>query len=303
MMTSRLPRRAAISQTLPVCALLMAMISFTSGASLAKRLFPLVGAEGATTLRLVGGALLLLVVLRPWRQKLRLASMGPLVSYGLAMGAMNLLFYMALRTIPLGVAVALEFSGPLALTVFLSRAVLDLLWIGLASVGLLLLLPLAGGLHHVDPVGAAMALGAGVCWALYIVAGKRAGETHGVGATSIGMSIGAIAILPVGFVHSGANLLRPEVLLLGVAVAFLSSALPYTLEMVALRRLRIQTYGTLTSCEPAVGAVSGLILLNERLGIGQVLAIGLIVVAAIGATWSARVSRREPDVEASLLPS
>jgi inner membrane transporter RhtA len=293
----RSPGANTASQTIPVCALLFAMISFTSGASLAKRLFPVVGAEGATTLRLIGAAMVLLVVLRPWRGGLRAAAMGPVIIYGLAMAAMNLLFYMALKTVPLGIAVALEISGPMAISVLSSRAAVDLLWIGLAAVGLLLLLPVGAGLHHIDPTGAALALSAGVCWAIYIVAGKKAGRAYGAKATSIGMSIGAIAILPIGIAHSGASLLRPDVLLLGFSVALLSSALPYTLEMIALRRLRVQTYGTLTSCEPAVGAISGLVLLNETLAFSQVLAIGVIVVAAAGATWTASKTRREPDAE------
>ncbi len=281
---------------MPVCALVLAMISFTSGASLAKRLFPIVGAEGATTLRLVGGALMLLVALRPWRDRLNAAALGPAVIYGLAMGAMNLFFYMALRTVPLGIAVALEFGGPLVVAVLSSRAAVDLLWIGLASVGLLLLLPIDAGLHRIDPGGAALALGAGACWAVYIVAGKKAGEAHGVAAAAIGMSVGAVAVLPVGIVHAGVGLLRPEVLLLGLAIAFLSSALPYTLEMVALRRLPVRTYGTLTSCEPAIGAISGLLLLRETLTLDQVLAIALIVVAAAGATWTAHATDAAADL-------
>ena len=282
--------KLAQSRTASALALLVAMVSFTSGASLAERLFPAVGPEGATTLRLVGGALMLAVVGRPWRRG-RPAAWSPIVLYGLAMAGTNLLFYKALYTVPLGISVALEFSGPLAVTIASSRAPTDFLWAGLAVGGLVLLSPVQGGLHAVDPQGMAEALGAGACWAAYIVFGKKAGAAHGSATTAIGMSVGAIAIAPFGIAHAGLALLAPAVLLPGLAVALLSSALPYSLEMVALRRLPIQTYGTLTSCEPAVGAIAGLCLLGQTLACGQVIGIGLVVVAAAGATTSAALKR------------
>ena len=136
-----------------------------------------------------------------------------------------------------------------------------------------------------------LALGAGVCWALYIIAGKRAGLEHGAVTTSLGMSIGAIAILPIGLAHAGATLLQPSVLAVGLVVALLSSALPYTLEMVALRHLPAKTYGTLTSCEPAVGAIVGFLLLAPL----QCCAIGLVIFASLGATMTAIQDRRKPS--------
>lgn len=281
------------SQTIPILALLVSMASFTSGASVAKRIFPAVGAEGATTLRLIGGALILMIIMRPWRTRSRTAPIGPVILYGLAMGAMNLLFYMALARIPLGIAIALEFTGPLAVTILSSRVASDFLWAAIACAGLLLLLPIGRHLNTIDPTGAAMALGAGACWAVYILAGKRAGQGHGVGAAALGMSVGAVAILPIGVAHAGLALLRPDTLLMGVAVAILSSALPYSLEMVALRGLKVQTYGTLTSCEPAVGAVAGLILLHESLSRTQMIATTLIVVAAAGAASTAARAKRK----------
>ena len=291
MQPSEAPAR---SQASPAIALLISMASFTSGASFAKRLFPAVGAEGATTLRLVGGALMLLILLRPWRTLSKTTSLRPVVLYGLAMGGMNLLFYMALSRIPLGITVALEFTGPLVVTIASSRALADFLWLALACAGLLLLLPLGTSIHGIDPVGAALALGAGACWAAYILAGKKAGEAHGVAAVAIGMSVGAVAVLPIGIAQAGSALLRPDVLLAGLGVAFLSSALPYSLEMFALRRLKVQTYGTLTSCEPAIGALAGLFLLHEALTRMQVLAIGLVIVAAAGATSTEARERRRP---------
>lgn len=285
------------SLLLPVAALVLAIFSFTSGASVAKQLFPIVGAEGTTALRLTIGALILIAVMRPWRVRFSGANWQAVVLYGLAMGGMNLLFYMSLRTVPLGIAIALEFTGPLAVATLSSRRMVDLLWIALAAAGLLLLLPL-GKTADLDPVGMMYALGAGACWALYILAGKKAGHDHGAMATALGMSVAALAILPIGVAHAGSALLQPSVLALALVVALLSSALPYTLEMLALRRLPAQTYGTLTSGEPAAGALVGFFLLGETLPMVQWCAIGLIVAASVGAAMTAIRGRRQADADA-----
>jgi inner membrane transporter RhtA len=263
------------------------MLSFTSGASVAKQLFPVVGAEGTTALRLSIGALILLAVLRPWRVRLSATSWQSIVFYGLAMGGMNLLFYMSIQTLPLGIAIALEFTGPLSVAILSSRRKIDLLWVTLAAGGLLLLLPMSDSVANVDPTGALLALGAGGCWALYIIAGKRAGQEHGTLATSLGMAVAAFAVVPIGFAHAGTALFQPDVLLIGTVVAVLSSAFPYTLEMFALRHLPAQTYGTLTSGEPAAGAMVGLFLLGEALPLLQWCAIAMIVAASVGATMTA----------------
>lgn len=289
---AKLGKGAGLS-LLPVGALILAMMSFALGASFAKRLFPLVGAEGATTLRLVLGALMLAVVLRPWRTPLATIIWPSVLIYGLAMAGMNLLFYMALRTLPLGIAISLEFTGPLIVAVISSRRGVDFLWIACAIVGLLLLLPLTRDAPHLDLAGVVLALGAGGCWALYIVAGKRAGQDHGAVTTSLGMSIGATAILPIGLTHAGAALFHPSILAIGLVVALLSAALPYTLEMVALCHLPAQTYGTLTSCEPAVGAMAGLLLLAETLTPIEYCAIGMIILASLGATMTEIRGRRK----------
>jgi inner membrane transporter RhtA len=275
---------------LPVGALLLAMVLITSGASLAKSLFPVVGAEGTTALRLAIAAIILAIFLRPWRVRLTAANWRPLLVYGLSMGGMNLLFYMSLTTIPLGIAIALEFIGPLAVAMMSSRRKRDFLWVAVAAAGLLMLLPMDGSTAGLDPRGVALALGAGVFWGLYILAGKRAGRDHGAAAASVGMIVAAIAVLPVGVAHAGAALLTPSVLLLGLGVAVLSSALPYTLEMFGLRTLPTQTFGTLTSGEPAVGALVGLLLLGEALPLIHWIAVGTIVLASIGTTLSARQS-------------
>ncbi|MCO6058863.1 threonine/homoserine exporter RhtA [Pseudomonas sp. MOB-449] len=275
------------STLLPVSVLLVAMASIQSGASLAKTLFPEIGAQGTTTLRLVFAAIILTLILRPWRARISKASLRPLILYGLALGGMNLLFYMSLRTIPLGIAVALEFTGPLTVALFASRRAIDFIWIGLAALGLWLLLPLGKAEGHLDLTGMAYALGAGVCWALYIVYGARAGSDHGMQGAALGVLVAALFTAPFGIVHAGADLLRPELLPVALAVALLSTAIPYTLEMVALTRLPAQTFGTLMSIEPAFGALSGLIFLGEHLSALQWLAILCIILASIGCTVTA----------------
>jgi inner membrane transporter RhtA len=274
---------------LAVGMLLISMVSYQCGASLAKHLFPLVGALGATAYRLGFSALILLLWRQPWRR----SSPGQrdwraLWGYGLSMGAMNMVFYMSLRTIPLGIAVALEFTGPLALALFGSRRLLDFVWIALVVAGLALLLPLRGQVQSLDPLGVMYALAAGVGWALYIVLGKKAGVAYGADAVTLGTSIGALLAIPFGVAHAGSALLSPALLPYALGVAVLSSALPYSLEMVALTRLPARTFSTLLSLEPAIAAMAGVALLSERLSLLQWLAIVTIIVAAAGTALSVR---------------
>lgn len=291
------PRSNAGQIALAVGTLLIAMVSYQCGASLAKHLFPQVGAQGATAYRLGLSALFLLLWRRPWRRSDRRGDWRVLWGYGLSMGAMNLVFYMALRTIPLGIAVALEFIGPLALATFGSRRLIDFVWIALVIAGLALLLPLRGHVQTLDPVGVAYALAAGVGWALYIVLGTRTGAVYGANAVTLGTSIGALLAIPFGIAHAGSALLSPALLPYALGVALLSSALPYSLEMVSMTRLPARSFSTLLSLEPAVAALAGVTLLGERLSALQWLAIAAIIVASTGTALSVR---RPASAETSL---
>ncbi len=280
--------RSLASSLFPIGLLLIAMASIQSGASLAKSMFPLVGAQGTTTLRLIFASLIMLVLLRPWRARFTSSTLKSVIIYGLALGGMNFLFYMSLRSVPLGIAVALEFTGPLAVALYASRRAMDFVWIGLAVIGLLLLIPIGQTGAAIDLVGAGYALGAGVCWALYILYGQKAGAEHGIQTAALGVMVAALFVAPIGIVHAGSALLNPALLPVAIGVAILSTALPYSLEMVALTRLPARTFGTLMSIEPAFGALSGLLFLNEVLSMAQWLAIAAIITASVGATLSMR---------------
>ncbi|WP_368413384.1 EamA family transporter [Dongia sp.] len=283
--------KPATSVLLPVGALLVAMVSIQAGASFAKALFPAVGAEGTTALRLGFGALMLTLVLRPWRARITLGNWRSLALYGVVLGLMNLCYYLSLTRIPLGIAAAIEFTGPLIVAVCTSRRRIDLIWVALAAGGLLLLLPFDGAASALDPIGILYALLAGAGWGTYVIIGKRAGDALGSSTPALGMIIGALVVLPFGINEAGMALLSPALLPTALLVAALSSAIPFAFEMVALRNLQPQTYGTLTSLEPAIGALAGLVILHEALPVIQWLAIGLIISASIGTTAT---MKREP---------
>jgi inner membrane transporter RhtA len=274
---------------LAVAVLVLAMASIQLGASIARGLFPVLGAVGVTVLRLAFAALILLAVFQPWRAKLTRSSWRAVAAYGVALGAMNLLFYLSIRTIPLGVAVALEFTGPLAIAVILSRKPIDFLWAGLAILGLLLLIPPDPLEGPLDPLGAALALGAGACWAAYILFGQKAGAEHGMHTAALGMAIAAAVVLPVGLAVSGQAILAaaPWPIVLALLVAVLSSALPYSLEMFALTRLPAKTFGALMSIEPAMAALAGYVVLSQSLTALQWMAILSVIVASAGAAVTA----------------
>jgi len=279
--------RRGSQAALPILALVVAMVSVQGGASLAKGLFPAVGAQGAVTLRLVFAAVMMLALWRPWRVPVARGRWASIGAYGIVLGAMNLLFYLSLRTVPLGIAVALEFTGPLAVALLGSRRGLDVVWVVFAVVGVGLLLPLRGA-APVDPHGLLLALGAGVCWALYIVFGKKAGAEGSGQAVGYGTCIAAVVAAPFGVAHAGLHLFSPALLGLGLGVALLGSVIPYSLEMIALSRLPAKTFGILMSAEPAVGAVLGFIILGEHLGALQIAAIVTIIIASAGAVITQR---------------
>lgn len=285
LMPDRSPGRLAAF--LPVVWVVIAMASIQTGAAITKQLFPVVGTTGAAALRLLFAAIILCVVLRPWRLRMTLADKRLILVYGIALAGLNVLFYASLRTVPLGIATALEFTGPLLVAMLSSRRAADFLWIGLAVGGLLLLLPLGSTATAIDPVGAAFALGAGTCWALYIVFGQKAGAEQGVQMTAIGVAIAAVCVFPLGLAQAGASLFTPSIFPFAIAVAVLSTALPLSLEMVGMSRLPAKTFGTLMSLEPAFGALSGLVFLREHLAPVQWLAIGAIISASVGTTATA----------------
>ena len=273
----------SLAMAMPYLALFVGMVSLAVGTSYAKQLFPVIGAEGTSTLRVGLSALVLVAIWRPWRFRLTRADAGRVLVYGLVLGLMNLSFYMSLRTIPLGLAIAIEFSGPLVLALIHARRVIHFVWIGCAVAGLGMLLPIWSGAHALDPVGVAFAAAAGLFWALYIVFGKRLSHMHAGQSVALGMSTAALVIIPFGVATAGVNLLLPSVLIIGLCVALASSALPYSLEMIALRHIPKRTFGVLLSAEPAIGALAGLVLLHEQLSSLQWLAIACIVIASVGA--------------------
>ena len=281
------------ARLVPFFAVLSSVTFLGIGTSWAKQLFPLVGAQGTTALRVGFSALLLLLIWRPWRWRLSGADAWAIACYGVALGATNLAFYLALRSIPFGVAVAIEFSGPLAMAILSSRRAVDFIWVALAIAGLALLLQPGHGGSTLDPVGVGFALASAACWALYIVFGKRLGHLHSGHSVSLGLVAAALVVVPVGVAHAGAALLSPMVLAVGLGVAAISSAIPISLEMVALKRLPREAFGIMISMEPAVAALLALLLLDEHLSGWQWLAIGLVMAASMGSALTARQSPGE----------
>lgn len=260
-------------------ALVSSQISLNAGAAIAKQLFPAVGVEGVTAYRIGFAALLMMAIFRPWRMPLTWRQAGNVAVYGSVIGLMNLLIYRSFSHIPMGIAVAIEVSGPLTVAVLSSRRPRDFAAVGLAVLGLYFLLPIHGGVDQLDPVGVAYAAGAAVCWALYIVFGKRVSTMHGGQSVAWGMTAGALFIVPLGAWTSGAAMLTPSFMAVGLAIAVMSSALPYTLEMVSMRRLSSRTFSMFSSGAPAISALAGMLILGEHLTSTQWWAIASIVAA------------------------
>lgn len=274
---------------LPILILILAMGSIQFGASVAKKLFPLAGVAGASSLRLFFAALVLLILFRPWKVHFTRANIKSLAIYGVSLGLMNLSFYFALARIPLGIAVALEFTGPLAVAILSSKKKLDYIWAVLAGIGIYLLLPLKETSTSLDPLGMFFAVLAGFFWAMYILFGKKAGgELHGGVATSMGMMFAALVVIPWGVAIDTPAMFSMEALPLGIFVGVFSSAIPYALEMLALRKMPSQTFSVLMSLEPAIASLMGLLFLSEMLTMKQWLAILCVIVSSLGSALTSK---------------
>lgn len=287
----------------PIPAVVLAMLSIQGGAAFAKTLFPVLGPFGTTTLRVSLAALLLLAVLRPNLRQLSRADWLAVLPYGVSLGLMNLAFYAAVQHLPLGLAVTFEFVGPLLLALFMSRKPLDFVWVALAGLGIVLIAPHGGQLGQAGQAaplhlgGVALALLAGAFWVVYILAGGAMGRrVSGTAGVVAGMLVAAVISLPLGILQSGSKLLHPPLLLACLGVALLSSALPYTLEMRALRALPANVFGVLMSLEPAIAALSGLLFLGEHLTPQQWLALLCVVGASAGISLTGRgAAHTEPE--------
>jgi inner membrane transporter RhtA len=261
------------------------VVSVQIGAAVATTLFDELQPAGAVLLRTLFGAVVLLALWRPVVRGLTRADWRLLFAFGFALAAMNLSFYAALDRIPLGIAVTVEFIGPLGVAIAKSRRGKDIVWVALAAAGITLLTPSIGG--SLDALGVAFAALAGVFWAAYILLAARLGRTfEGGGGLALAMGISALLLLPSGIVAGGGNLLDPRLLAIGVAVAVLSSAIPYSLELEALRRIPERTFGVLMSLEPAVAALSGLAFLGQGISARDAAAIALVISASAGALGS-----------------
>ena len=270
----------------------MAVGSVQFGAALAKTLFDEAGPGGTVLLRVLLAAVLLAALWRPRVRGHSPADLWLAAAFGLTLAGMNLAFYAALDRIPLGIAVAFEFVGPLGVAIAGSRRALDLLWVGLAGAGILLLAELGGA--DLDVLGVLLAVLAGGFWAAYILIAARAGQVFPGGAgLALAMLVASALLLPVGIADGGGELLRPEVLGIGAAVALLSSAIPYSLELEALRSLPARVFGVLMSLEPAVAALAGFVVLGQILALHEVLGILLVAAASAGAALGARVAPRD----------
>jgi inner membrane transporter RhtA len=276
----------------PTLLVLAAVSSVQFGGAFAKTLFDEIGPGGTAFLRVLFAALILAALWRPAVRGLSRAEWQLAVAYGFSLVAMNLTFYEALDRIPLGIAVTFEFVGPLGVAIVGSRRSLDLLWVGLAAAGILLLSDFGGA--DLDGLGVALALLAGCFWAAYILLAARVGRTfEGAHGLAIGMCAGALMLLPFGIADAGGDLISAEAIAIGLAVAVLSSVIPYSLELEALRRMPAGVFGVLMSLEPAAAALAGFIVLDEGLATREVVAIALVVAASAGAARNASVPPRD----------
>lgn len=276
-----------------------AVASVQSGAAIATRLFPDAGPGGTVLLRLGVSAVLLWAIARPSVRGHKGADLRLAVAFGVALAGMNFTFYEALSRIPLGVAVTVEFIGPLAVAVLGSRRLIDVVWVLLAAAGVALLTSGGGAL---DGLGLFLAFAAGVMWAAYILLSQRVGAVFpGATGLAIALLVGTIGLAPFGIWSGGSALVDPSVFGRGCAVALLSSAIPYSLELAALRHLRASVFGVLMSLEPAFAALSGLLFLSQHLRLREWAAVVFVMAASVGATRGAR--RDDLPIEPGATPT
>jgi inner membrane transporter RhtA len=288
--------RAADRDRIPAPWLVVAGVSSVQlGAAIAKSLFDELTPTGLVMLRLVFGGLILGLLFRPRVRERSSRELQLALAFGLTLVTMNFCFYQAIDRIPLGIAVTLEFVGPLGVALVGSRRSSDFLWVAMAASGIALLAPGIG--EGLDAVGVAFALGAGVLWAAYITLSIHVGRAFtGPTGLVLAMAVGAAVSLPFGIASAGSALLEPELLAAAFAVAVLSAALPWSLELEALRRIPAHVFGVLMSLEPAIGALVGFLVLGERIGVPAVTAIAFVVIASAGAARGARAAPAPPDV-------
>ena len=271
----------------PIPAVLFAIISVQSGAAIAKTLFPAIGAAGTASLRIGISAIILLAIYRPNLFKITPNQWKIVIPYGLSLGAMNLIFYLAIERIPIGLAVTLEFIGPLVVAVIGSKRLIDYLWVLLAAIGIVLIAPWSN--NGIDLLGVLFALLAGALWAAYIVLGTKVSKImKGGDAVATGMLFASILIVPFGILENGLTNLTPTFLYLGIALALLSSAIPFTLEMKALAQLPARTFSILMSLEPAAASIFAFIFLQEYLTFNEILAVVFVVIASVGSTITSK---------------
>lgn len=274
--------------------LIIAMISVQSSGSLAKILFHDFPILTVAAMRLLFGALILALIFKIWQINFRQVKWQAIISYGFALAGMNALFYLSIDRLPLGIAVSFEFVGPLSVALYYARQKFDFVWVGLAILGLILLFPFDQVSEGLDLIGIGFALGAGACWALYIVAGQKPSGISGNHTVCLGMFIGMLCLMPVAL-FSGFSIavFEPSNFIYFIALAVLASALPFTLEMIALRHLTALSFGTLMSVEPAIAALSGFIFLGEQLLWNQWLALATIICASIGCTYTTQQAKNK----------
>lgn len=279
----------------PILAVIAAMAAFQVGAAFGKNLFPAIGPTGAAALRLLFGAIMLLALMRPWRNWPKDAPLVSMLGLGLAMAGAIQMFYLAIDHLPLGIAIAIQFLGPLAIAVFGSHRAIDFLWAVLAAAGVWCLVMMNTAGERIDLVGVGWAVGAGASWAGYILLGRRVTAAFGNATAAISVSIAALVILPLGFLHAGMALFAPELIPLALLVALFSAAIPFSLEFFAMPRMPPRVFAVFMSIEPAFGVLFGFLILHENLTTVQIAGIAMVIIAAAGATASARTSRAHPD--------